>query len=131
MDNYILERTNSAPVSFTGEQLCQPVEICVEQRCYSGVAYYTKDMLVVLSIVFRSEWEWEHPYNWVFVGKNPYEIFGIQREIKSCVKIPPDVGFPPSDHSAEKQLRLHSELQLAFYRLILRVYTDSGIVDEI
>lgn len=128
MNEYIIAREGAPPFGFTGDQLCDPTNITVDKRTYSGVVYMTEDGLIVLSIAFRSEWDGEPPYNWAFSGKNTLDI---QLQMRGVEKVPAGVGYPVGERFAPKQERLIAELKQAFDRVISRIYIDSGIVDEI
>ena len=126
--DFIVERDGMPPLSFSGEQLCDPVTITVDRRSWSGVVYQTDAGEYVLSLAFRSEWDGELPINWAFVGSNTLRLQVQLSVVKAC---PLGVGYPAGERYLLKQQILESDLERALFRVISHSYRDSGLVDDL
>lgn len=126
--DFIVERDGMPPLSFSGEQLCDPVIVTVDKRSWSGVVYRTDAGDYVMSLAFRSEWDGELPVNWAFVGANTLRLQVQLSEVTAC---PVGVGYPAGDRYLAKQIILESNLKRALFKVISHSYRDSGLVDDL
>jgi hypothetical protein len=115
MDTFTIDRSGLAPLTFTGQLLCESDGQFMagqeRNRWHDLAVYKTESNKYVLSISYRTRWQGEIERDYADVLVSPEEVRYSLANYRPTQYVR---GYPDGEHYRDKQERLLQQIQLDY-----------------
>lgn len=132
MQDYTLERTGQAPLTFAGEMLARHDSRRTagrdNNRWHVVVIYRTAAGAYVAEVVYRTCWQGEQDRYWA-VAAAAGDVAAVLRELGAQSMLLP-IGYPAGEAYADRQTRMLVDLRARYDEAVSRVLDDDPAFAE-